>query len=259
MKRLTTKRVIVRITIIIASVELLLMLLLRNIPHGVGTYSEAALDAVMLVLLSTPAIYIWIIKPFVSARDEALAQIIHLAHTDPLTGLANRRSISEHLEMVLASSIRHREHGAVLLLDLDGFKLVNDSYGHEAGDALLVEIAARLQKTVRSEEIVGRIGGDEFVVLIHRLDADKRIAHDMILRITKGLLEIIYTPFDFNGKMLHVGASIGVRLLGFVEPDTETVMNEVDIAMYRAKKAGKGCVVFFEKSRDMEPSYLYHK
>ena len=259
MKLLTTKQVIVRITIIIASVELLVMLILRSNIHEVGTYTEAALDAVMLVLLSTPAIYIWIIKPYVSARDEALAQIIHLALTDPLTGLANRRSISEHLEMVLASSVRHREHGAVLLLDLDGFKLINDTNGHKAGDALLVEIAARLQKTVRSEEIVGRIGGDEFVVLIHRLDADKRIAHDMVLRITKDLLSIVYKPFDFNGKILRVGASIGVRLLGFVEPDTETVMNEVDIAMYSAKKAGKGCVVFFEESRDMVPSYLYHE
>ena len=96
-------------------------------------------------------------------------------------------------------------------------------------------------------DVVGRLGGDEFVVLIHRISADKKIARDMILRITENLINIINKPFEVNSKPIHVGASIGVRLLGFEELDIETAMSEADIAMYRAKKAGRGCAVFFEE------------
>ncbi len=247
MKLLTTKQVVIRIAIIISLAELFIMLMLRAIPHEAGTYSEAAFDTVLLVALSVPPIYIWIIKPFVDARDEALAQISHLALTDPLTQLANRRLILKHLEKIIAGSIRHKDYGAVLLIDLDEFKPVNDSYGHEAGDTVLVEIAARLQSIVRSEDVVGRLGGDEFVVLIHRLSANEPVARDMVLRIAENLINIVNTPHDLDGKRVHVGASIGIRLLGFEELDTETVMSEVDIAMYRAKETGKGCAVFFKK------------
>lgn len=247
MKPLTRKQVVVRIAIIISLAEFLIMLLLQVIPHGAGPYSEAVLDAALLAVLSIPAIYIWVIKPFVDARDKALAQVSRLALTDPVTQLANRRLISKHLGKLITGSVRHKDYGAVLLIDLDGFKLVNDSYGHEAGDAVLVEIAKRLQSIVRSEDIVGRLGGDEFIVLLHRLGGDERLAHDRALRVAETLIKTISKPFDFNGKTLQVGASIGVRLLGFEEQDTETAISEADSAMYRAKEAGRGCAVFFEK------------
>jgi len=219
MKLLTTKQVVVRIAIIIASVELLIMLMLMVSPYETDIYSVVAFDTVFLTVLSIPAIYIWVIKPFVDARDVALAQISHLALTDPLTQLANRRLISKHLGKVIAGRVRHKDYGAVLLIDLDGFKPVNDDHGHDAGDALLVEIAARFRSIVRAEDVAGRIGGDEFVVL----------------------------TFDYNGQILQVGASVGIRLLGFEEMDTVAAMSEADIAMYSAKQAGGGCAVFFEK------------
>ena len=223
------------------------MLVLGTIPYEVDTFLEAVIDVTSLVLLSTPPIYIWVIKPFVDARDEAHAQISHLAHVDPLTQLANRRLLSKHLEKVVASIVRHKIWGALLLLDLDGFKPINDAHGHDAGDAVLVEIAKRLQSITRFEDIVGRLGGDEFVVLIHHLDVDERIAHDKVLRIANKLINLVNKPIYFDGKTLHVGASIGIRLLGFDELDTVTAISEADIAMYRAKQAGKGCAVFFEK------------
>lgn len=247
MELLTTKQVVVRIAIIILVVEFLIMLVLRTIPHEASTYSGAVLDAVSLVVLSTPAIYIWVIKPFVNAREEALAQISYLANVDPLTRLANRRLLSKHLEKAVAGSVRHKDHGAVLLMDLDGFKLVNDRHGHEAGDVVLVEIAERLRSIVRSEDVVGRLGGDEFVVLIHRLGADERVVREKALQIAEKLIKLADTPFDFNGKALHVGASVGIRLLGFEELDAETAIREADVAMYRAKQAGGGCAAFFEK------------
>lgn len=133
------------------------MLVLGAVPHEASTHSEAFLDAASLVLLSTPPIYWWVIKPFVDARDEALAQVSHLAHVDPLTQLANRRLLSKHLQRAVAGIVRHRIYGALLLLDLDGFKLINDAHGHDAGDAVLVEIAKRMQSITRSEDIVARL------------------------------------------------------------------------------------------------------
>ena len=131
----TTKQVIVRIVTIISSAEFLVMLLLGIIPLEVSIYSEAVLDLALLALLSTPLIYIWVINPFVTARDEALDQFNHLAHTDPLTQLPNRRLLSTHLEKFIAGAVRHKVRGAALLMDLDGFKDVNDIHGHDAGDA----------------------------------------------------------------------------------------------------------------------------
>lgn len=215
--------------------------------HGIDANFIAPFNVAVLVGITTPLIYTLVIKPFIIARDEALAQINHLAHVDPLTQLANRRLLSKHLEKAVSGIVRHKIHGALLLLDLDGFKLINDAHGHNAGDAVLVEIAKRLQSITRSEDVVGRLGGDEFVVLINHLDVDERIAHDKAELMAKNLINRVNNPIDFNGKTLHVGASIGIRLLGFEELNTETAISEADIAMYRAKQAGKGCVVFFEK------------
>jgi diguanylate cyclase (GGDEF)-like protein len=227
--------------------EFLIMLLLSAIPYEAGTFSNAVLDTVLLAVLSIPLIYLWVIKPFVIARDEALAQISHLAHVDPLTQLANRRLLSKHLEKVVASNVRHKVYGALMLLDLDRFKPINDAYGHDAGDAVLVEIAKRMQSITRSEDIVARLGGDEFVMLVSRLDVDERGAQDKALRIAKKLTDRVNNPIDFNGKTLHVGASIGIRILGLEKMNSEMAISEADIALYRAKQAGKGCVVLFEK------------
>ena len=220
---------------------------LNVIPHATGRISGAVLDTALLAVLSAPAIYLWVIRPFVAARDNALAQIGQLANFDPLTQLANRRLLATHLEKAVASIVRHRIYGALLLLDLDRFKPVNDAHGHNAGDAVLVEIARRLQSVTRSEDVVSRLGGDEFLVLIGHLDVDERAARDRASLIANKLINLVNEPIVFHGETLQVGASIGIRLLGFEQLDTETAISEADIAMYRAKQAGRGCAVFFEK------------
>ena len=245
MKRISTKIVAIRIAIIISASELFIMLMLQAIPHQMGTYTVAVVDTVTLVLLTTPSIYLWVIRPFVVARDQALAQIRHMALTDPLTQLANRRLIAEHLDKVIAACYRHKEHGAVLLIDLDEFKLINDQHGHEAGDAVLVEISRRLRTCVRSVDVVGRMGGDEFIVLIDRLDSNTKIARDTVLNLANKLIAMIMMPVEFNEMVLHVGASIGIRLLGYEQLDTDTAISEADSAMYRAKQAGRGCAAFY--------------
>ena len=247
MKSLTTKQVIVRIVIIILLAEFVIMMFLGVIPFEVSIYLEAVIDLVLLALLSTPLIYLWVIKPFVTARDEALVQISCLAHTDPLTKLPNRRLLSKYLQKFMAGTVRHKFHGAVLLMDLDGFKLINDAHGHDAGDEVLVEIAKRVRSITRSEDVAARLGGDEFVILIHHLGVDEKKAHDIALQIAEKLINLVNKPINYNGTTLNVGASIGIRLLGFEELDTDTVIREADIAMYNAKQAGRGRAVFFEK------------
>jgi len=241
-----TQQVIIRIAAIIASAEFLIMLVLNAVHFEINTYAEAALDVALLAALSTPLIYIWIIKPFAYARDAALAQVNHLAFTDLLTQLANRRHIMQHLERVIASRARHKIIGALLVIDLDGFKQINDAHGHDAGDAVLVEIAKRFSVSIRAEDIAGRMGGDEFVVLVDHLDIDERSAEDKALRIADKLINLAGIPFNFNGNTLRVGASVGICLLGLKHLDADAAISKADIAMYRAKKMGKGCAIFSE-------------
>jgi diguanylate cyclase (GGDEF)-like protein len=182
----------------------------------------------------------------VTARDQALAQISYLAHVDPLTQLANRRLMLTHLEKALAAISRHKMFGALLLLDLDEFKPVNDVHGHNAGDALLVEIARRMLTLTRSEDVVARLGGDEFLVLITYLGFDKRGASDKASLVARNLIDLVSKPFDYHGTTLRVTASIGIRLLGVDDVDPETAINQADRAMYQAKQAGRACTVFYE-------------
>ncbi len=223
------------------------MLSLNLVTHEIDAYSQSALDAALLALLSTPVIYLWVIKPFVSARDEAISQINHLAYIDPLTQLANRRLLSEHLQKAVASIIRHKVYGALMLLDLDRFKPVNDKYGHDAGDVVLIEVARRMASITRADDVVARLGGDEFLIYISHLDVDRQKAHDTAFRIAMKLINLVSQPISYHNKNLYVGASIGIRLLGFEELNPEAAIHEADIAMYRAKDAGRGRAVFYDE------------
>lgn len=247
MPAITTRQVILRIVLIIALAEFLIMLFLGLLPMTFNVYIEALLDISLLAVISTPLIYAWVVHPFVSARDAALEQIKQLAHTDPLTGLANRRLLAIQLEQLIAATTRHAVRGAILLIDLDGFKAVNDSHGHDAGDAVLVEIAQRLRAHIRPEDVAGRLGGDEFVVLINNLPVDETQTKDIAVQIAEKLVKLIQTPIEFNASPLTLGASIGIRLVGFDQLDTEAAIREADLAMYHAKQSGGDCVACFAK------------
>ncbi len=245
-KTLTTRQVVFRIATIEVVLELLIMLMFRLVPHEPGTLKEALLDPLILICLSTPLIYFYVIKPFVEARDEALVHINHLAHTDPLTKLANRRLILDYLDILVDGNARHKDFGAVLLVDLDGFKSVNDHYGHDAGDALLIKMAERLRTSVRAEDVVGRLGGDEYIILLRRLGADDKIARYVAQFVAYKLIKQLMEPVEHNGNILLVGASVGIRLFG-AEKDVHQLVSDADAAMYRAKANGKGCAVFFDE------------
>jgi diguanylate cyclase (GGDEF)-like protein/PAS domain S-box-containing protein len=176
----------------------------------------------------------------VTQRKEAEERLGHLAYHDSLTGLPNRDLFSEHLDVALARALPTGQGVAVLYVDLDDFKLVNDSLGHGAGDELLIEVARRLRGAVRSSDIVARQSGDEFLILVADLDVNpgSDIA-DVARRVAENLREALSTPFDLAGTEVYCSGSVGISLYPVDAVDGESLLKHADAAMYRAKESGR--------------------
>ena len=164
-----------------------------------------------------------------------------LARHDALTGLPNRLMLRESFQRDFAATKKMNCHLAVHFLDLDGFKAVNDLHGHPAGDAVLREVANRLQATVRAEDTVSRLGGDEFVVLQTRIAQDSE-AEMLARRIIKKLT----LPYQFEGKELRISVSVGIAIAPRDGSDLERLITCADTGLYRAKGRGKGQLFFYE-------------
>ena len=176
----------------------------------------------------------------IEQRRAAELRVEHLATHDPLTNLPNRRGLYEELSELIYRSRRYKYSSAVIYVDLDGFKHVNDQFGHEAGDRLLTQVAANFKKIVRQTDSVARIGGDEFIVLITDIDRETTL-------ITKieSLLREASSGLEFEGHRVAVSASIGVALYPEHGDDAETLLHHADQAMYQAKHHGKNTFRFF--------------
>ena len=182
----------------------------------------------------------------VTDRRAAEARIRELADTDALTGLANRRSFLLALEREL-SGLRHGELGAVLLLDLDHFKEINDTLGHDAGDTLLQGVAQRLVAQRRPTDIVARLGGDEFAVILTRLHVAEEVR-----AISEAILAGFTPTFRHEGHELHIRVSIGVSLFPNDGQDAAVLLKNADIALYQAKGQGRGTSMFFDPGLRLE-------
>ena len=176
----------------------------------------------------------------VEQRRAAEHRVEHLATHDPLTNLSNRRGLYEELSELIYRSRRYNFSSAVIYVDLDGFKHVNDHFGHEAGDKLLTQVADNFRGNVRQTDSVARIGGDEFIVLLTDIDSETTL----ITKIEKLLTEAS-RPLDFKGHNITVGASIGIALYPDHGDDVETLLHHADQAMYQAKNQGKNTFRFF--------------
>ncbi|MDB5777259.1 MAG: Sensory box/GGDEF family protein [Herbaspirillum sp.] len=181
-----------------------------------------------------------------AALRESEARLIFMAHHDGLTGLYNRAMLEERMEQVAAHAGRNGAPFALLFCDLDGFKPINDKYGHRAGDALLCEIAVRLSAGRRRGDTVARFGGDEFVVLL----TDLKDARADAAGVARQLLTAIATPFDIDGKMFLPSASIGIALSGDAGVTPSQLMSRADNAMYQAKREGKNRYHIFDEKAD---------
>ncbi|HEY8133750.1 MAG TPA: EAL domain-containing protein [Thermoanaerobaculia bacterium] len=167
-------------------------------------------------------------------RKHTEQQMEYQSYHDSLTGLANRRLFQEHLTLAIALAQRKRRPVAVLFLDLDHFKVVNDSLGHTMGDTLLREIATRLRTSVREGDVVARVGGDEFTIVLQELEK-KEDAAAMAQRV----LRIVAEPIDVDGQRLYITTSIGITVYPDDGEDAETLLKNADSAMYRAKAVGR--------------------
>jgi len=174
------------------------------------------------------------------ARKQAEAHLQFFASHDPLTGLFNRGMFNRRLQQALAQAQRFERTLAILFIDLDGFKLVNDTLGHNAGDALLAEIAARLRATLREGDVMARMGGDEFVVLIEEFGEPVQVGE-----VAKKVLDTVSRPYLLQGQESRVTASIGISTFPDDGKDAQTLLGNADMAMYRAKEQGKNAFRFF--------------
>lgn len=188
----------------------------------------------------------------ISERRKFTEHIAFLAKYDGLTGCANRREFIEGLSTAIDACQSNGRKIAVLFIDLDGFKQINDNHGHQVGDSLLKLIAKRFQKTLRDSDLLGRVGGDEFVVSII-LDSKGETASHIASRLMESLKE----PFIIDDRTLSVGASIGISLYPNDGLTADEVMNEADIAMYQAKVEGGGCIRLFDQALRERSEQVY--
>ena len=178
-----------------------------------------------------------------SARKQAEEQIRYMAHHDALTGLPNRVLLQDRMEQAIAYARRNQGRVAVLFIDLDYFKNINDSLGHHIGDALLQMTAARLQKCLREGDSLAKLGGDEFVLCLPLLNDGSNAA-----RIAQKVIDTLSQPFRVEGNELHINASIGISLYPDDGTDVKTLMRTADTAMNHAKERGRGNFQFFTEA-----------
>jgi len=173
----------------------------------------------------------------ITRMPHAQTELERLAFNDPLTGLPNRTLLMNRITHAISRARRNSILGAVLFIDLDGFKNINDQYGHATGDELLKQVAQRLKKRLREVDTVARVGGDEFVAVVEDIKGT-----DNIGTVAKALLAAMSKNFTISGNVqVRISGSIGVTLFGANSPDAATLIARADKALYAAKKAGRGC------------------
>ena len=249
-------KVVVQVLVAILGVELAIMvsiewvlepMLGQELPKWFMEFG----DPLLLTLILAPIIYHWVALPLRDAQKE----IHDMAYHDALTGLPNRRLLGDRIAQAMAVSRRKACFGALMALDLDNFKPLNDAHGHAIGDMLLIEAAKRLTTCVRENDTVARFGGDEFVVVLSELSNDRKKAMSQAERVAEKIRSTLAA--DYSLKVSKPGtpevwihhqctASIGVALFIRKDPDDIDLLKLADSAMYEAKNSGRNSIRFFQ-------------
>ena len=207
----------------------------------------AKIDAIRILipfLITALFVFVWRrwkeLSAEVARRRRLEKELEHRATHDPLTELPNRTLFMDRFEHALERTARSRERVAVLFLDLDDFKEINDSFGHQAGDRLLKKVANRLLGCMRSADTVSRFGGDEFVILIEEMKDRNEVS-----QIAERILNTLTKPVDLEGREVAISASIGIAYGAYSTSSLEDLLNRADAAMYQAKRNGKASCKMF--------------
>lgn len=188
----------------------------------------------------------------ITEQKRNLQEIHQLAFYDQLTGLPNRRLLLDRLAHALATRERNRQEGALLFIDLDNFKDLNDTLGHDVGDQLLCQVAERLDVHIRETDTLARLGGDEFVLMFEGLDEHADQALYQVESVASKLLEVLREPYSLQGRIHTSTASIGVAMFSDAQSTVEELLKRADLAMYEAKTAGRNQVRFFNPQMQAE-------
>ncbi len=229
-----------------------------NLPvHALPAWHQLAWVRALAVLLALGAIS-WLVRLRIASyrrRQAELESVVaqrtaelrasqamleQLAYADPLTGLPNRRLFTDELRRMRAQAARDRTAFTLLLIDLDHFKQINDTLGHDAGDALLVEVARRLRQCVRESDRLARLGGDEFAVLLSSTNSEQDVD-----QVARRIVESVAEPVPFGEHQMRVGASIGAAAFRGTQASDEALYKQADLALYRAKSAGRNTWVWY--------------
>jgi diguanylate cyclase (GGDEF)-like protein/PAS domain S-box-containing protein len=187
----------------------------------------------------------------ISPRKQAEEKIHHLAFFDSLTNLPNRRLLLDRMHAALTASNRSRHYGALLFIDLDKFKTINDVLGHSVGDLMLVEVAARIKACVRASDTVARLGGDEFVVLMADIDDQAVAASQKTAHVAEKIRQALAAPYQLQGNTHHSSPSIGVSMFIGNDEGADVLLRQADMAMYKAKDAGRNTLRFFSPAMQL--------
>ena len=212
--------------------------------HKNGTLRNISISGELIELDGEPCILSYTTD--ITERKAAEEHIQRLAFFDPLTQLPNRRLLMDRLAQAMATCARHHTQGALLFLDLDNFKNLNDTHGHDKGDQLLQQVARRLVDCVREGDTVARLGGDEFVVMLEDLSSDALDAAAQAEAVCRKLLAVLNENYDIRPLRFHSTPSMGVTLFGAQPEGIEEPLKRADLAMYQAKAAGRNTIRFFD-------------
>ncbi len=182
----------------------------------------------------------------ISIQKKAQLEVENFAYYDALTGLPNRRLLLDRFHHAMAICKRTKAHCALIFLDLDNFKLLNDSKGHDTGDQLLIEVANRIQRSIRAGDTVARLSGDEFIMVIEDLDGDESLACQQANEVAQKILAVLNEPFQFEFFEFNTSASLGVTLFNDEKFGFEDHLRHADTAMYQAKTAGRNTYRFYD-------------
>ena len=195
---------------------------------------------------ATPDGGVVIVYQDVTRLRQATAEIEQLAFYDPLTGLPNRRLLTDRLQQAITACTRNGRRGALLFMDLDHFKTLNDTLGHDVGDLLLQQVAQRVKTCVREADTVARLGGDEFVVMLLDLSPDPLEAAQQAQMVGDNILHSLNQPYLLNGAQYRSSCSVGAALFGDTDQSSAELLKQADIAMYQVKNAGRNALCFFD-------------